>query len=238
MVEPPIPRGSGGRPGRPRTRRQSHGSAWHWRQTDCWYYTLPGTKRRVPLFDEDGNRIRGKENRDKARLALARVRAGRAGRAGRLPAGVRRLGGGPGVLRVPPVLRPGGGQRDASAATTGTPPCSYLNDLCRYCGALPVAQLKKGHIRTWVDQHTGWKSPATERSALTIVIAAFNYCQDNFDVPNPLKGLKKPAVQAPAALPVRGGRGRPAGGGRPGRSGTSCSPPCTPGCGRSASWPG
>jgi hypothetical protein len=31
--------------GRPRKqRRQPHGSAWHWKQTDCWYYTLPGTK--------------------------------------------------------------------------------------------------------------------------------------------------------------------------------------------------
>jgi len=20
-------------------RRQPHGSAWHWKQTDCWYYT-------------------------------------------------------------------------------------------------------------------------------------------------------------------------------------------------------
>ena len=28
---------------RKRKGRQSHGSAWHWRQTDCWYCTLPGT---------------------------------------------------------------------------------------------------------------------------------------------------------------------------------------------------
>jgi integrase len=44
-----------------------------------------------------------------------------------------------------------------------------------------------------VDAHTGWKSPATERTVLTIVIAAFHYAQDNHDVPSPLKGLKKPA---------------------------------------------
>ncbi len=69
----------------------------------------------------------------------------------------------------------------------------YLNDLCAFCGALPVAQMKKGHVRTWVDQHTTWKSPATERGVLTIVLAAFNYCQANFEVPSPLKGLKKPA---------------------------------------------
>jgi hypothetical protein len=34
--------------GRKRTRRQQHGSAWHWQQTDCWYFTLPGTKNRLP----------------------------------------------------------------------------------------------------------------------------------------------------------------------------------------------
>jgi len=46
------------RSGRRKTRRQSHGTAWHWKQTDCWCYTLPGCKKRVPLFDEEGNRIR------------------------------------------------------------------------------------------------------------------------------------------------------------------------------------
>ena len=43
-------------------RRQPHGSAWHWKQTDSWYFTQPGAKKRVALFDEDGQRIRGKEN--------------------------------------------------------------------------------------------------------------------------------------------------------------------------------
>ena len=32
-------------------RRQSHGSAWLWKQTDCWYYTQPGTRKRVALFE-------------------------------------------------------------------------------------------------------------------------------------------------------------------------------------------
>jgi hypothetical protein len=30
--------------------RQQHGSAWHWTQTDCWYDTPPGTKKRMPLW--------------------------------------------------------------------------------------------------------------------------------------------------------------------------------------------
>src|SRR5690348_9942474 len=42
--------------------RQRRGSAWYWQQTDCWYYTPPGTKKRVALFDEHGQRIRGKQS--------------------------------------------------------------------------------------------------------------------------------------------------------------------------------
>jgi hypothetical protein len=47
---------------RPKKKRgDNHGSAWQWRQTDCRCYTLPGTKRRVAQFDEQGRRIKGKE---------------------------------------------------------------------------------------------------------------------------------------------------------------------------------
>src|SRR5689334_17469371 len=60
--------------GRKRKRRQSHGSAWHWVQTDCWYCTMPGTKKRVPLFDEKGERIRGKDNKEAADVALGRLK--------------------------------------------------------------------------------------------------------------------------------------------------------------------
>jgi integrase len=72
---------------------------------------------------------------------------------------------------------------------------AYLNDFCAYCGALPVAELKKGHVQEWLESHTGWRSPATHRGVLSIVLAAFNRADDMFDVPNPLKGLKKPTSQ-------------------------------------------
>lgn len=55
-------------------RRQQRGSAWHWKQTDCWYSTLPGPKKRIPLFDEQGQRIRGKDNSEAAETALAKVK--------------------------------------------------------------------------------------------------------------------------------------------------------------------
>jgi hypothetical protein len=57
-----------------RRRRGHRGAAWYWSQTDCWYYTPTGTKRRVPLVDDDGKRIRGKGNRSSAMLAVARAK--------------------------------------------------------------------------------------------------------------------------------------------------------------------
>ncbi len=171
-------------------RRQAHGSAWRWEQTDCWYYTLPGTKKRVALFDEDGQRIRGPENKEAADMALARIKlAGdseSAGGASREPWVVARVcseyiqycerGVANGTVSK--------GHRDNTV--------SFLNDLCQYCGALPVAELKKGHIKTWMESHASWRSSATHRSVVAIVLAAFNQAEEMYDVANPLKGLKKP----------------------------------------------
>ena len=40
-----------------------------------------------------------------------------------------------------------------------------------------------------------WRSKATQRGVLAIVLAAFNRAEEMHDVPNPLKGLKKPVGQ-------------------------------------------
>lgn len=182
-----------GRPGRKKTRRQQHGSAWHWRQTDCWYYTLPGMRKRVPLFDEEGRRIRGVENRREAQLALARVK----------------LAGdwqptSPTPPRPEEVLVAGvcseylqHCERSVAAGSMGQGHREnsiwILNELCRFCGALPVAQLKKAHVRTWIEGHPNWRSPNTVRSIVAVLQAAFNHATENHDVPNPIKGLKRPA---------------------------------------------
>lgn len=171
-------------------RRQSHGSAWHWRQTDCWYYTMPGSKKRVALFDEEGQRIRGKENKELAEVALARERLSWESESGGVAGGGEWI-----VARVcsdylqycERGLANGSisrGHRDNSMA--------WLNDLCEYCGALPVVQLKKGHVQKWIESHETWRSPATHRSVIAIVLAAFNQAEDMFGIPNPIKGLKKP----------------------------------------------
>jgi integrase len=175
-------------------RRQPHGSAWHWKQTDCWYYTRPGTKKRVPLLDEDGQRIRGKANKEAAELALAKERLswddeGRGAPGADGPWLVARVcseyiqycerGVANGTISK--------GHRDSAV--------SWLNDLCKYCGARPVAKLNKGHIQTWMARHTTWRSPATHRCVIAVIQAAFNRAEELHGIPNPLKGLKKPRSQ-------------------------------------------
>jgi integrase len=181
-------------PRRRKSRRQSHGSAWHWKQTDSWYYTLPGTKRRVALFDEDGSRIRGIDNKKAAQLALARVKLGQGWEPQAPPTS-------PDEWIVAKVCSEylqycERGVANGTVSKGYRDGCHWmLNNLCKFCGALPVTQLKKGHIRTWVDSHDNWKSTATQRGAITIVLAAFNYAQENHDISHPLKGLKKPAAR-------------------------------------------
>ena len=68
----------------------------------------------------------------------------------------------------------------------------YLNELCRYCGALSVGELKRGDVAAWVESRPSWRSPVTRRNVLTIVLAAFNHAQREHGVRNPLRGLKKP----------------------------------------------
>jgi len=70
-----------------------------------------------------------------------------------------------------------------------------LNDFCGYWGALTVAELKKSHVQTWLDSRSGWKSPATHRSAIAVILAAFNRAEEHHGVSSPLKGLKKPQSQ-------------------------------------------
>lgn len=176
-----------------RQRRQPHGSAWHWKQTDCWYYTQPGTRKRIPLFDEDGNRIRGLKGKEAADLALAKERLAWEVESTDAVSG--------GVLLVVQAcsdylqycergLKNGtispGHQLNAS---------SWLNDLCEYCGALPVMQLRKAHIRTWIENHSTWRSAATQRSVISVVQAALNRAGEMRGVANPLKGYKKPRAQ-------------------------------------------
>jgi len=169
-----------------RKRRQSPGTAWHWKQTGCWYYTEPGTKRRVSLYDENGERIRGLENREAANDAMARVRLARdltppkPGESGRWT-----------VARVCDLYLEDLHQTATKAWAKQVE--GWLNDLCEYCGALRVDEFKKMHLRKWLARHDTWNHN-TQRNVISAVIAAFNFCI-RFDelAVNPVAGYKKPA---------------------------------------------
>jgi integrase len=147
----------------------------------------------MPLFDENGQRVRGKSNQEAAETALAKVKVANETD----PAAATGHERWPVAKVCSEYLQYcergvanntiSKGHRDNAVA--------WLNDLCGYCGAMPVAELKKGHIKTWLESHPTWRSPATHRGVVAIVLAAFNYAEGQYDVTNPLKGLKKPASQ-------------------------------------------
>ncbi len=171
---------------RNRKRRQAHGSAWHWRQTDAWYITEPGTRKRIPLFDGKGNRIRGRGNKEAAQLALARLKL-----QGESSDPAPALEDGT-VARVFDVylndLRRTANPEWAAQVRV------WLNDLSQCCGALKVNEFKKKHLRTWLQQHRTWNNNS-QRNVIGSVIAAFNFCCkfEDLDV-NPLAGYQKPAA--------------------------------------------
>jgi integrase len=179
--------------------RQRRGAAWYWKQTDSWYYTPTGSKQRVGLFDENGKRIRGKANKQAAGLALARVQVA----AGFKP----KLVIDSAVPEVPRQWLVASvcseylqycEQRVASGNMSHDHRQSailYLNELAGYCGALAVAELKRGHVTSWIESHTNWRSPATRRNVIAIILAAFNLAEREHQTRNPLQGLKKPPAQ-------------------------------------------
>ncbi|MEQ8786068.1 MAG: tyrosine-type recombinase/integrase [Pirellulaceae bacterium] len=172
-------------------RRRSRGSAWYWRQTDCWYFTPPGTKRRARLLDEDGRPIRGQDNRPAAELALARLKAAGDWRPKAESIKEEQWL----VAAVCSRYIEHCQQRVTSGTVSGEyrdEVVRYLNDLSSYCGALPVTELRRGHVEHWVESHETWRSPVTRRNAITIVLSAFRHAQEMYDVINPLRGLKKP----------------------------------------------
>lgn len=174
----------------PRQRR-SRGKAWHWKQTDCWYYTPPGTKKRVRLLDERRRPIRGQGRRSDAELALARIKAAGEWRPASTTADREQHS----VVSVCSEFVTHCQQRAAKGAIGAEyrdEVSRYLNDFCGYCGALDVSELKKGHVLHWLEGHETWRSSATRRFAITCVQSAFNHAVENHGIDNPLVGLDKP----------------------------------------------
>ena len=93
---------------------------------------MPGTKKRVALFDEDGKRIRGKKNKEAAEVALARVKLAGDDEATGAPVGNQQWL----VARVCSdylqYCERGVAGGTISKSHYGNT-VSWLNDLCEYC---------------------------------------------------------------------------------------------------------
>ena len=176
-------------------RRRSRGAAWYWQQTDTWYYTPRGTKKRETLRDEKGRPIRGLENKSAAQLALARIRITQ----GLAPIGATEEPAPPKhVPLVAEICADYVGHCERAAAAGRMHP-DYakgvgrtLNEFCRYCGALPVGELKRTYVSEWVASVPSWRSPVTRRNVLTMIISVFGHAEIERDIRSPMKGLKKP----------------------------------------------
>ena len=184
-------------PAAQRRQRGHRGAAWYWKQTDAWYYTPTGTKRRIALFDEEGWRIRGANQKSLANLSLARAKLATDWRPEVLA--VQTLE--PAVPWVVARVCSEFIQSTEHRVAKGTIAKEYaqdvkrkLNRLCEYCGALPVSELKKGHVQLWIEQHQQW-GQVTQRNVITMVLAAFNHAQREFGVRHSLKGFKKPPAK-------------------------------------------
>ncbi len=141
----------------------------------------------MPLLDEHGERIRGKANKEAARRALARINL-----AVELGPPSTAASGEWTVARVCDVYL-------QDLHRSATPDWAkqvekWLNDLCRYCGALKVCEFQKKHLREWLQQHLTWNHNS-QRNVIATVLAAFNYCChfDNLDA-NPVAGFEKPTA--------------------------------------------
>jgi len=180
----------------PSKRRRAAGSAWYWQQTGTWYFTPPGTKRRVALLDATGKRIKSASSKQAADLALARLKA----RNDWKPSAE--------VMADPKAVALVAGVcseyiQSCEARVRSGRVCDehgqhvrrLLNDFAKYCGALPIDQLQKWHLEHWVESHPTWRSPVTRRNALTVVISAFEFARECHGIQNPFRGFPKPSAR-------------------------------------------
>ena len=147
-------------------RRQPHGSAWHWKQTDCWYYTHAGHEEAGAPSMRTG---RGSGAARTGKPAESGAGEGKAFLGGRRPPGSPSANGPWLVARVCSEylqycergLASGSitkSHRDNAASLAERP-------VAAYCGALPVTQLKKAHFQTWMEEPCDLAEPGDATGA-------------------------------------------------------------------------
>lgn len=164
-------------------KRQANGAAWYRKFDDGWYATIDG--KRTRLRDQFGKTINGKDKRADAELAVARLKLS-------IPSNDSE-----GTVLVANVADAYLDHLKTFASVEHIRNATWtMNDFCSYCGALQAVDLKKKHVRHWVDLHPTWKSDNTKRDQMIIVSAAFNHAvkEEELLESNPIAHLKKPAA--------------------------------------------
>lgn len=118
----------------------------------------------MPLFDEQDERIPGKENGQAARLARPRVKL--VDESSPPPATSA------GEWTVAKLCEIQLADLHQSATLEWTRLVEkWLNDSCGHCGALEFELFQKKHLRAWIQRHKSWNHN-THRNAITPVNAA------------------------------------------------------------------
>lgn len=139
----------------------------------------------MPLFNESDERIRSKDNRESAYLALARVKLADEIQSPATSGDARWT-----VAQVCDVYLTN--LHLTASSEWADQVASWLNDLCRFCGALTIDEFKRRHLRDWLARHKQW-SDNTRRNVIGSVKAAFNFCVREGDIDvNPVAGFAKP----------------------------------------------
>ena len=164
-------------------KRQANGTAWYRKFDNGWYSTFEG--KRVSLKDEHGRPIKGKRSREQANLAVARLKLS-----------IHQKTANDTVLVATVADSYLDHLKTFASAQHQDNAIRIMNDFCSYCGALPATDLKKKHLRDWIDQHKSWKSDNTKRGNAIYVTAAFNHAVKEAELleTNPIAHFKKAAA--------------------------------------------
>jgi integrase len=162
---------------RKKRRRGENGSVWFRAYTDSWYVRSGG--RQVPVLDENGRRVRGRENRKAAQAAWQAMRS-------KPPASPDEVAEVAEVIRCyVSAKRPG----DTKAEKVTR---HYLHSFAERWRGLTVAALTPHHVTVWLDGRPSWGSECRWH-AITLLSACLNWAQGVLGTRNPIKGMARPA---------------------------------------------
>jgi len=146
-----------------RRQRRPKGLPWHRSYDNSWYVTLHWQRHKLTTVD--GKPIKGAEQQQAALDAHARLRL-------QIQAAPKRAVDWT-VARVCETYLQKVNKEDGARHLENS--TAWLNNLCRFCGALSVDEFDAQTLDKWIASNPGWKSVNSIRGIVSVVLAAFNY---------------------------------------------------------------